>query len=51
MTTMVSYENDWTIFFMRPVSAVLAAMSILALVYPLYRHLRTKRFARLSAAG
>lgn len=51
MTTMVSYQNDWTIFFTRPVSAVLVGMSALALGYPLYKHLRQKRFARLSAVG
>ena len=38
MTTMVSFNNDWTVFFTRPVSGVLMAMACVALVYPLVRH-------------
>ena len=40
MTTMVSFNNDWTVFFTRPVSGVLMAMAFIALVYPLGRHSR-----------
>lgn len=43
MTTMISFGNDWTIFFTRPVSGVLMAVAILALVYPVFRHMRSKR--------
>jgi putative tricarboxylic transport membrane protein len=35
MTTMISFSNDWTIFFTRPVSGSLMALVFLALVYPL----------------
>ena len=35
MTTMISFSNDWTIFFTRPVSGSLMALVVLALVYPL----------------
>ena len=38
MTTMVSFNNDWTVFFTRPVSGVVMAMACIALVYPLVRH-------------
>jgi putative tricarboxylic transport membrane protein len=38
VTTMVSFNNDWTVFFTRPISGVLMAMACIALVYPLVRH-------------
>ena len=38
MTTMVSFNNDWTVFFTRPVSGVLMTMACIALVYPVARH-------------
>ena len=38
MTTMVSFNNDWTVFFTRPVSGVLMVLACIALVYPLVRH-------------
>ena len=40
MTTMVSYNNDWTVFFTRPVSGVLMVLAVLTLVYPIVRHMR-----------
>ena len=40
MTTMVSYNNDWTVFFTRPVSGVVMVLAVLTLVYPIVRHLR-----------
>jgi len=48
MTTMISYNNDWTIFFSRPVSGAIMAVGILTLVYPIYR--RMMREARGRAA-
>ncbi len=38
VTTMVSFNNDWTVFFTRPVSGVLMVMSLIALLYPIVRH-------------
>jgi putative tricarboxylic transport membrane protein len=38
MTTMVSFNNDWTVFFTRPVSGILMVMACIALIYPLVRH-------------
>jgi putative tricarboxylic transport membrane protein len=43
MTTMVSFNNDWTVFFTRPISGILMAMSCVALVYPLLRHQLARR--------
>jgi len=34
MTTMISFSNDWTVFFTRPVSGAIMVMVVLALVYP-----------------
>ena len=34
MTTMISFSNDWTVFFTRPVSGAIMAMVVLALIYP-----------------
>ncbi len=41
MTTMISFQNDWTIFFRRPISGVLMAVTIIALVLPLLKSFRT----------
>jgi putative tricarboxylic transport membrane protein len=46
MTTMVSFNNDWTVFFTRPISGVLMAMACVALVYPLLRHRLQQRKLR-----
>ena len=37
--------NDWTVFFTRPVSASVMALTALALLYPLYRRFRIRRRA------
>jgi putative tricarboxylic transport membrane protein len=46
MTSMISYQNDWTIFFTRPISGVVMVFVAIALGYPLLRHLRQKRESR-----
>jgi putative tricarboxylic transport membrane protein len=46
MTSMIAYKNDWTILFMRPISGVVMAFTVLALLYPLIRHLRALIRAR-----
>jgi len=47
MTSMIAYQNDWTIFFRRPISGVVMVLTILALVYPAFRALRQRaRVAR-----
>ena len=42
MTTMISFTNDWTIFFTRPVSGSIMAFNVLTLAYSLYSSWRTK---------
>jgi putative tricarboxylic transport membrane protein len=39
MTSMISYQNDWTIFFTRPISGVVMVFVFIALAYPFVRHL------------
>lgn len=48
-TSMISYENDWTIFFTRPVSGCVMVLSAAALLVPLWRHYKHKKKA--SALG
>jgi len=43
MTTMISFSNDWTVFFTRPVSGTVMAIALLALVYPLWSEWRANR--------
>jgi putative tricarboxylic transport membrane protein len=48
MTTMISYHNDWTVFFTRPISGSVMALSILALIYPAYRQWKDRRLLKLA---
>ena len=51
MTTMVSFDNDWTVFFTRPISGAVLALSLLGLVYPMVRAaVRAIRHARTQHA-
>lgn len=43
MTTMISYQNDWTIFFRRPVSGVCMVLTIASLFFPLVINRLTNR--------
>jgi putative tricarboxylic transport membrane protein len=46
MTTMISFDNDWTVFFTRPVAGVVMGLAIVAFVVPLVRWpLRRPRFS------
>ena len=47
MTTMISYANDWTVFFTRPISGPIMLVAILTLLYPVLRRMyhETKRRA------
>jgi putative tricarboxylic transport membrane protein len=40
MNSMISYSNDWTVFFTRPISGTLMALTLLALALPLLGALR-----------
>lgn len=46
MTTMISFENDWTVLFTRPVASAIMAVAIITLIYPLFRHLRQQQHKR-----
>ncbi|MNC96378.1 hypothetical protein D3C83_137360 [compost metagenome] len=43
MTTMISFSNDWTVFFTRPISGTILAISLLTLVLPVLRQLLRRR--------
>jgi putative tricarboxylic transport membrane protein len=43
MTTMISFGNDWTVFFTRPISGTIMAIALATIVYPVFRHLRRRR--------
>lgn len=45
LTTMISYRNDWTVFFTRPVSGAVMALTAIALLYPFFRQMRRRRQA------
>lgn len=43
MTTMISYRNDWTVFFTRPVSGFVMLLCIGALLLPIWQSLSSRR--------
>ncbi|HEX2651350.1 MAG TPA: tripartite tricarboxylate transporter permease [Burkholderiales bacterium] len=43
MTTMISFDNDWTVFFTRPVSGTVLALALVALLLPVVRQLRGRK--------
>lgn len=52
MQTMISYHNDWTVFFRERLSGTLIVVALAALFYPLVRHLVVqRRQARAAAPG
>lgn len=51
MTSMISYQNDWTIFFTRPISGTVMALTALALLVPLIQHYRHQRAAHAGTAA
>lgn len=50
MTTMVSFDNDWTVFFTRPISATILALSAIGLAWPVARA-ALAHFRKASASG
>jgi putative tricarboxylic transport membrane protein len=42
MTTMISFGNDWTVFFTRPISGTIMVIALLTIVYPIFRQLRKR---------
>lgn len=53
MTLMVSFDNDWTVLFRRPISAAVMLLALVGLFWPLVRAMRQRRrdarFAQLAA--
>ena len=49
MTTMISFNNDWTVFFLRPISGIIMVLSIATLILtvflPLWRQFKASRVA------
>lgn len=43
MTSMLSFQNDWTVFFLRPISGTVMLLAAVSLLFPLLRHVRQKR--------
>ncbi|MHB8916568.1 MAG: tripartite tricarboxylate transporter permease [Desulfocucumaceae bacterium] len=43
MTTMISFSNDWTVFFTRPISGVIMFISILSLLFTIVYPMLQKR--------
>jgi len=43
MTSMIAYQNDWTVFFTRPISGTVMVLAIAAFGYSLLRMLRERR--------
>jgi putative tricarboxylic transport membrane protein len=50
MTSMIAYQNDWTVFFTRPISGSVMVLTGLALAYPLIRAIRSRRKPVLAAS-
>ena len=46
MTSMIAYQNDWTIFFRRPISGSVMVLVVVALAWPLVRAMRDAIRAR-----
>jgi putative tricarboxylic transport membrane protein len=42
MTSMIAYQNDWTVFFTRPISGTIMVFTVLALSYPPIRAIRQR---------
>lgn len=43
MTSMLSYQNDWTVFFTRPMAGTVMLLVMVSLLYPLARHVHHRR--------
>jgi len=49
MTSMISYSNDWTVFFTRPISGPIMLIAILTLLYPVFRRMRQRMKQRIAS--
>ena len=51
MNSMISFSNDWTIYFTRPISGTIMALTVAVLVFPLYGLWRARRLAVAETCG
>jgi len=51
MTSMIAYQNDWTVFFRRPISGSVMILVVVALAWPLVRLVRAAIRARRAGPG
>jgi putative tricarboxylic transport membrane protein len=43
MNSMISFSNDWTVFFTRPIAGAMMALTILVLILPFVQKRRAGR--------
>jgi len=43
MNTMISFSNDWTVFFTRPISGTIVTLTIVVLLLPFVQRLFRSR--------
>jgi putative tricarboxylic transport membrane protein len=46
MNSMISFSNDWTVFFTRPISGSIVAFTVLVLLLPMFQRMIAKHRAR-----
>jgi putative tricarboxylic transport membrane protein len=51
MNTMISFSNDWTVFFTRPISGSIVAFTGIVLLLPFIQRLRALYLAKMQPAG
>ncbi len=51
MNTMISFSNDWTVFFTRPISGTIVAFTTIVLLLPFIQKLRARYVAAPHTAG
>jgi putative tricarboxylic transport membrane protein len=49
--SMITFHQDWTVFFTQPIAGSLMALSIISLSYPVVRSLLTRRRAMAAAVS
>lgn len=51
MNTMISFSNDWTVFFTRPISGSIVAFTLIVLLLPFLQHLRAYHLSKSQPAA
>lgn len=51
MTSMLSFQNDWTVFLTRPIAGFVMALAVISLVFPLLRQMHQRGNLRLRFWG